>query len=173
MDFKTFAKVVQQRASKIHKNGVQQWSLSDWLVEYGGESGEMMNIVKKLNRIRDNLIGNSTLTENELREMLADELGDCVISLQLFALAAGIHLEVAVARKFNATSSKLGLSERLFASANVPLFFPVKPKARYEAVSDELGSYDIWDNYRNDYVMYNLPKAAAEKAAQAFSERDR
>ncbi|MBP5855695.1 MazG-like family protein [Marivibrio halodurans] len=90
-------------------NGIASWSLSDWAVEMAGETGEACNIVKKMNRIRDD-VERSNEDSQELHRKLADELADVVISASLLALRAGINLDRAVVEKFNATSKKNGLT---------------------------------------------------------------
>jgi NTP pyrophosphatase (non-canonical NTP hydrolase) len=173
MDFKSFERVVKRRASKIHRNGMQQWSLSDWFTEFTGECGEAANIVKKLNRIRDGLVGNDTgMTEEELMEKLADECGDAAISLQLFCLAAGINLEAATARKFNKTSEKLRLTDRLYASTSMPLFVIPPKRNRYVLrEGSQAGLMNIYDIYRKDNVLEGIPHKAAQQVADAFNER--
>ena len=58
------------------------WSLSDWVTATVGELGEAANIVKKLNRVRDGIRGN-TESPDELMSKLADELADVQIYLDL------------------------------------------------------------------------------------------
>ena len=71
--------------------------------ELAGECGEACNIVKKLCRERLGLRGSrATVTD------LKDELEDVIICVGLLANAAGIQLNVA--DKFNASSTKLGLN---------------------------------------------------------------
>jgi NTP pyrophosphatase (non-canonical NTP hydrolase) len=72
-----------------------------------GELGEAANIVKKLNRIRDGIPGN-TISENELKENLAKEIADVFIYLDLMAQSQGLNLEKIVIEKFNETSRKIG-----------------------------------------------------------------
>lgn len=81
------------------------------LNELAGETGEACNVGKKLERERLGIRGSRATTAD-----LADELADVVICADLVALGEGIDLEAAVARKFNATSEKVGLQTRL----NVP-----------------------------------------------------
>lgn len=100
------------RALRWHTNGLNSWSLSDWAVALGGECGELQNVVKKLNRVRDNLPGNKE-SPSELQTMLGDEIADVFIYLDLFARRAGFNLEEVVRRKFNATSERIGFPERL------------------------------------------------------------
>lgn len=78
-------------------------------VELGGEVGEVLNVVKKLERERLALVGSrATITD------LEDELGDAMICLDLLAKKYGINLDQAAARKFNKTSEKMGFDVRLF-----------------------------------------------------------
>jgi len=86
---------------------LEGWSLSDWMVATLGELGEASNVLKKLNRVRDGIPGNSESPE-ELRAALADELADTLIYLDLFAQAAKIDLPAAVRSKFDRTSRKIG-----------------------------------------------------------------
>lgn len=83
------------------------WSLSDWLTATVGEIGEAANVIKKLNRVRDGIKGNSESPE-ELRRMLANELADAHIYLDLTMQAAGFHPTSIIVDKFNATSVKIG-----------------------------------------------------------------
>lgn len=100
------------RALRWHPNGLQSWSMSDWAVALAGECGELCNVVKKLNRVRDGITGNNA-SAFELHEQLHDEIADVYIYLDLFAHVAGVNLEDIVKRKFNATSEKFGFPERL------------------------------------------------------------
>lgn len=111
----TFATLKQANASRCgrwHHNGISDWTLSDWAVATAGELGEAMNVIKKLNRERDQIKGNS-LTVDELRQALADELADTAIYLDILANAAGVDLGAAIVAKFNRTSEKNGFPERL------------------------------------------------------------
>lgn len=89
---------------------LDSWSLSDWLTATAGELGEAANIIKKLNRVRDNIPGNSE-THEQLRAALADELADVAIYLDLMTQAAGFDLEAIREAKFAKTSTKIGYVE--------------------------------------------------------------
>lgn len=79
------------------------------LLQLGISGGRAANIAKKLERERLGIRG-STAT----REELADELADIVVTADLVAHSQGIDLlGVAVPRKFNATSDKIGLKTKL------------------------------------------------------------
>lgn len=111
----TFAQLREanlSRCSRWHPRGLSEWSLSDWAVATAGEMGEALNVVKKLNRERDGIAGN-TASEGELRKQLADEIADVAIYLDIMAASEGIDLAGAIAAKFNRTSEKVGFPERL------------------------------------------------------------
>lgn len=91
---------------------LSSWSLSDWMTATVGELGEAANVLKKLNRVRDNVPGNKE-TPDELRAMFADELADAFIYLDLLAQASGIDFPAAIRSKFDRTSVKIGYGQPL------------------------------------------------------------
>lgn len=91
---------------------LDDWSLSDWMTAVVGELGEAANVLKKLNRVRDGIPGNKE-TPEQLKQMLADEIADTFIYLDLLAFAAGFNLEDIAISKFNRTSEKIGCDIRL------------------------------------------------------------
>lgn len=86
----------------------QQIGLTFRATELGGEVGEALNVIKKLERERLGIRGSRAT-----REDLASELADVVICVDLIAMGEGIDLDAAIAGKFNATSEKVGLKTRL------------------------------------------------------------
>ena len=91
---------------------LEDWSLSDWMTAVVGELGEAANIIKKLNRIRDGVPGNTTdTTLHTLMDQLAEELADTHVYLDLLMQAASFDPEVIVERKFKKTSVKIGYQE--------------------------------------------------------------
>ena len=78
-------------------------------VELGGEVGEVLNVVKKLEREKMELPGSRATVAD-----LEDELGDAVICIELLAAKYGIDTQRAAAIKFNKTSEKLGFPHRVF-----------------------------------------------------------
>lgn len=105
----TFAEL---RQANIERN--KQWDPDGKLdtsfraMELGGEVGELLNVVKKLVRERLGISGSRTT-----QAAFEEEAADVQITLDLLCMDAGIDLEEAVRRKFNATSDKLGLSVKL------------------------------------------------------------
>lgn len=76
--------------------------------ELGGEVGEALNEVKKLERERLGIKGSRTTVEK-----LGDELADIIICTDLLAEMYGIDLREAVKRKFNETSDKVGFDVKI------------------------------------------------------------
>lgn len=76
-----------------------------WGLELGGEAGEALNKIKKLERERLGVRGSRAT-----KEELAEELGDVVICASLTAIAADIDLEQATVKKFNKTSRENDLT---------------------------------------------------------------
>jgi len=112
LTFSELRRVSLQRALRWHPRGLEEWSVSDWVTATLGEFGEAANVIKKLNRVRDGLIGNDKSVV-ELQLQLADELADTFIYLDLLASRVGVDLDVAIIAKFNRTSHKYGFPERL------------------------------------------------------------
>lgn len=59
--------------------GQRPWDDADWVLAIGGEVGEACNIVKKLNRARQGMLGNGGATIETLTQDLGAELADVVI----------------------------------------------------------------------------------------------
>lgn len=83
------------------------WTTSDWFMALTGEVGELDNLFKK--RLRNKFISDKQITD----EMIASELADIQIYLDLLAHHCGIDLGEAVKRKFNNVSRKVGSHIRL------------------------------------------------------------
>ena len=111
MQFQDFSALNKRRceAANGFNHKIDDWSLSDWMTATAGELGEAANIAKKLNRVRDGIVGNSE-TPEQLRSNLADEIADTYIYLDLLAQSQGINIEDAIVNKFRKTSEKIGYS---------------------------------------------------------------
>ncbi|MCS3725476.1 MazG-like family protein [Bradyrhizobium betae] len=72
-----------------------------------GEVGEAANVVKKLNRYRDGVVGNKE-TYDELHVKLRRELGDVGVYLDLMLQRCGCTLEEAMREVFNSKSGEIG-----------------------------------------------------------------
>lgn len=109
MDMAAFSQKNRERCESINgfNHNLQDWSLSDWMTAILGELGEAANNVKKLNRIRDGIAGN-TETEEELQTKLSRELADTFIYLDLTFQRLGLDTSTVVKEVFNAKSDKIG-----------------------------------------------------------------
>lgn len=113
MDMNEFARINRERCETDFQHKLDEWSLSDWGVALGGECGEALDVIKKLNRIRDNVEkANFGKTTEELTASLAHEIGDIYCYLDLLAQAAGLTLSDCVREKFNIVSDRMGSSMR-------------------------------------------------------------
>lgn len=84
--------------------------------ELGGEVGELLNVVKKLEREERGWRGSRAAPDD-----FADECADVLICLDKLARRRGVNLEEATVRKFNATSDKVGLPQKLALRARASL----------------------------------------------------
>ena len=114
-----FSKINRERSDRWHPDGIESWSLSDWGVALAGECGELCNVIKKLNRSRDGLVGNSD-SDYKLQLQLGDEIADVFCYLDLLAQRAGLSLGECVRIKFNAVSARNGFPERIGESIESP-----------------------------------------------------
>jgi NTP pyrophosphatase (non-canonical NTP hydrolase) len=112
LTFSEVSEVSLDRCLRWHPGGLNSWSLSDWFTALAGEVGEAGNVIKKLNRVRDGIVGNRE-TPEDLRVALGKELADCYLYLDLLAQAAGVDLADAICKKFNEVSVRNGFPERL------------------------------------------------------------
>lgn len=111
LDIAELARVAVDRALRWH-GSLNAWSLSDWGCATAGEMGEALNVIKKINRNRDGVIGNLDSLD-ELYSMLGEELADVACYLVLLAEAADIDLAEEIISKFNKVSIKHGFPDRL------------------------------------------------------------
>jgi len=84
-------------------------SLSFRGMELGGEAGELLNELKKVERVRFGLAGGK---EPDM-EKIEEEIGDVILTTALIARQLNIDLAGAVLNKFNKTSKKMGFDTRL------------------------------------------------------------
>jgi NTP pyrophosphatase (non-canonical NTP hydrolase) len=114
MTFRQFAEANRARCESPEgfNHSLGSWSLSDWMVAVAGEVGEAANVVKKLNRCRDGIPGN-TASESDLYAALGDEIADAVTYLDLIAQSQGFSLEDLILDKFNRKSASIGYPHRL------------------------------------------------------------
>ncbi len=96
-------------ASRLEEwQGDQKADILFHAAELGGETGEVLNIAKKLHRENMGWRGSRATVGD-----LSDEIGDVLICLDKLAAQYNIDLAEATVKKFNETSDKQGFSHRL------------------------------------------------------------
>lgn len=88
----------------------QHWTLSQWSNAIAGEVGEVCNLTKKIDR--------GDFSEGNVREKLSLEIADVFLYLDLLAQAARINLPLAIIRKFNIVSHRVGSDVRINLNRN-------------------------------------------------------
>ena len=118
--------------------------------ELGGEVGELLNVVKKLEREERGWRGSRAAPED-----FADECADVLICLDKLARRRGVDLEAATIAKFNATSDKVGLPHRLTTTPA-----PEQPQEVVERVARALFQRSSrggkWDNVEERKIRDTL-----------------
>lgn len=94
LSFKRLRKQNRKRSFESFPTS-RKWKGVDWALATFGELGEAANVIKKINR-----------KEYVPIELLAHELADTVLYLDLLAEYYGIDLGAAVIEKFNIVSAK-------------------------------------------------------------------
>ena len=110
LTFQEFTHANRLRAARWHQG--KPWSLGEWAVAMMGEAGEVCNVIKKLHRSADGIIGNRE-TDKQLRAQLGEELADTAAALFLLADAAEVDLAAEAVAKFNEVSERHGFPDRL------------------------------------------------------------
>lgn len=140
-----------------------EWDPSDKITlafrgnEMGGECGEAQNVIKKLERERLGIRGSRATVQD-----LADELADVVICADLIAMAEGIDLDQAIARKFNLTSEKHELETRLTDDVRSEPDDPTEEMIQAGLKVD----FDNEDERATVINLWHAMKAAAPPAAE-------
>lgn len=106
LTFKDFTEMNRARANHWH-GSLDNWSTSDWGVAAGGEMGECLDAIKKMNRVRDNLQGKKATARD-----VAEEAADTVMYLDLLVASLGLNLEDFLIEKFNQVTFRENLPRR-------------------------------------------------------------
>ena len=98
-----------QRCNAVFHH-LQTWSPTDWACALGGETGEALNLVKKLRRLDDgpDKPYNVGVDAESLKFLIGLELADIVTYADLLAARLGLDLGSFVTDKFNEVSRKVG-----------------------------------------------------------------
>lgn len=128
------------------------WSPAQWLQAVVGELGEYANLRKKVER--------GDMSIEDAQGMLADELADVVIYLDILAFQLGIDLGEAVIDKWNRTSEKVG----------APLYIDAED---WHYTSPPVGKGHALSRRAQEAETVNrAPLSSAEKGTMIRSMRD-
>lgn len=129
-----------QQLRRVNGERWKAWAQSDepdplyMSNEFGGEAGEVQNVVKKLVREERGWKGSRATVAQ-----LGDEIADCMICLDSLARAYGLHLPEIISAKFNATSEANGFPHRLAVEpASDPCRLPESTAERARSDADKI-----------------------------------
>jgi len=117
-------KVNEKRSIEGFGMQLNDWSMSQWSNAIAGETGELCNIVKKVERgdyhkrpenQSDNPEFKDAYAAAQYRAEIGKEAADIVIYLDLLCTREGIDLGVEIVKKFNE------VSERIKSSVVIPV----------------------------------------------------
>lgn len=109
----TISAMNRSRCDKWHADG-EPWSGADWGNALAGEVGELCNVIKKVRRWETGASrAYNTPNMLTLNQMLAEEIADVFLYLDLVAYHFGLDLYPVIRRKFNDVSEIQGFPERL------------------------------------------------------------
>jgi len=97
LDFATLRDANSTRC-KCSYHSVVSWSLSEWACALGGETGDVLNLIKKIR------LGGSDVHSRDIE----DGIADVVICADLLMSQMNMSLEEAVRQRFNKTSKDVG-----------------------------------------------------------------
>lgn len=113
---KELRKVNEKRCNEGFNIKLSDWSLSQWSNAVAGETGELCNTIKKVERgdfhkrpenQSDNPEYNNAFAAAQYREEIGKEAADIVIYLDLLCAREGIDLGVEIVKKFNEVSERV------------------------------------------------------------------
>lgn len=85
------------------------WNVAEWGCALGGECGELLNVLKKINRAAPFDPDIKTL-----KIKASEEIADVYLYLDLVAAKLGLDILDCVRAKFNLTSIDKGMPQRIF-----------------------------------------------------------
>lgn len=112
--------VNKERMEIWHPAEGDSWTLGDWGNALAGEAGEACNVIKKLRRLDDGIVGNKADDADRvnLEFKLMDELADVLAYSFCIASRLGYDMQTAFVGKFNGVSEKNGFPQRLPTGAS-------------------------------------------------------
>lgn len=114
--FESIATLNRKRGRRWHagRAGLNEWTILEWAGAMAGEAGEAANAAKKLRRLEQRIRQRKGPGDRAAAvAKLAEEIADTFLYLDLMCEVAGIDFRAAIIKKFNETSEREGLPERL------------------------------------------------------------
>ncbi len=116
----TFQQLRDTNSSRCERfHPLDEWRPSQWSNAMAGESGEVCNLTKKMDRIWPSNQFKVAMNKTEdarMEDLTAKvelEIGDVLLYADLLAARLGLTLEECVRKAFNGKSAELGMPERL------------------------------------------------------------
>lgn len=111
------------RGEIVHNADGSDWSLSQWSNAVLGELGELANLIKKVERkdfsLDDVYTDPKTNEVMTFREYMGKEAADVACYLDILSFRLGVDLGVAVRKKFNEISERVGVDVHIDESGSV------------------------------------------------------
>jgi len=151
LDFNDVSKANRDRARRWHHGFPDNqggWTGADWSNAMCGEAGETANVVKKLRRHDFGLTQANGFSRNELLGMLATEIGDTFIYLDLLAQFYGLNTSECVVDTFNRVSEREGFPDRIEHTPHEP-GAPVLPTPEVRRTLSEDVEMLLWDGSKS------------------------
>jgi NTP pyrophosphatase (non-canonical NTP hydrolase) len=106
----TFADVSRINLARCNEwHNLNDWTLSDWLTATCGELGELANVIKKANRVNQNIKSSNNPLSNEIKDKMIEEIGGTFLYLDLLAQRANLELQFVIPLEFNRVSKRENL----------------------------------------------------------------
>lgn len=112
LNLKEFSKLNRDRAVEGFKT-YERVPLTYWTTAIAGEVGELCNMIKKLERVKNGGIdgGSSYTAATITKEMIEEQIGGIAIYLDLISGILDIDLQQAIIKTFNSKSEKYGFKQ--------------------------------------------------------------
>lgn len=119
---KELKKVNEKRSLEGFGVKLSDWALSRWGNAVAGETGELCNIIKKVERgdfhkrpenASDNTEYNNAYAAAQYRVEIGKEAADIVIYLDLLCTREGIDLGAEIVKKFNEVSDRVNCAVKI------------------------------------------------------------
>lgn len=151
------------RQASIRRNaewpGATQLGMDFRLVEMAGESGELLNAVKKWYRASTGVRGNDGSQLASIKENLKEELADVIITVDLIGMAADVDFSPSITFVHDSASPDVVLRQAVSIIGAVGRLADTSDieSSAYSAVIVSRGNLLIEKVARLSYLLFNEP----------------